>query len=239
MYYTDIKTYEMGAGQRVSTKDNRMPAIACLPLQANWFWETSHPTTPVKEPAKLVNDILKPLNNVDCNFILNVAPNRDGLFDDNALAALKEIGKLWKNEGPVAKLSKLDAPIVSSNIAKNQPASASWSDDSAIMDFANDDDFHSSWVSNPTVKNPWYEIDFKKDQALNTIVIAEEKPNISHYRLEYYLNGSWKPLFDGENANKIKVHRFDRVWAGKVRISVDKADHQVSIAEFQVYNERR
>ena len=239
MYYTDIKTYEMGAGQRVSTKDNRMPAIACLPLQANWFWETSHPTTPVKEPAKLVNDILKPLNNVDCNFILNVAPNRDGLFDDNALAALKEIGKLWKNEGPVAKLSKLDAPIISSNIAKNQPASASWSDDSAIMDFANDDDFHSSWVSNPTVKNPWYEIDFKKDQALNTVVIAEEKANISHYRLEYYLNGTWKPLFDGENANRIKVHRFDRVWAGKVRISIDKADHQVSIAEFQVYNERR
>ncbi|WPV00858.1 alpha-L-fucosidase [Mucilaginibacter sp. cycad4] len=239
MYYTDIKTYEMGAGQRVSTKDNRMPAIACLPLQSTWFWETKHPTAPVKEPAKLVNDILKPLNNVDCNFILNVAPNRDGLFDDNALAALKEIGKLWKNEGPVAKLSQLDAPIISSNIAKNQPASSSWSDDSAIMDFANDDDFHSSWVSNPTVKSPWYEIDFKKDQALNTIVIAEEKPNISHYRLEYYLNGSWKPLFDGENANKIKVHRFDRVWAGKVRISVDKADHQVSIAEFQVYNERR
>jgi alpha-L-fucosidase len=239
MYYTDIKTYEMGAGQRVSTKDNRMPAIACLPLQANWFWETSHPTTPVKEPAKLVNDILKPLNNVDCNFILNVAPNRDGLFDDNALAALKEIGKLWKNEGPVAKLSKLDAPIISSNIAKNQPASASWSDDSAIMDFANDDDFHSSWVSNSTVKNPWYEIDFKKDQALNTVVIAEEKANISHYRLEYCLNGSWKPLFDGENANRIKVHRFDRLWAGKVRISIDKADHQVSIAEFQVYNERR
>jgi alpha-L-fucosidase len=239
MYYTDIKTYEMGAGQRVSTKDNRMPAIACLPLQSTWFWETKHPAAQVKEPAKLVNDILKPLNNVDCNFILNVAPNRDGLFDDNALAALKEIGKLWKNEGPLAKLSQLDAPIISSNIAKNQPASSSWSDDSAIMDFANDDDFHSSWVSNPTVKNPWYEIDFKKDQALNTIVIAEEKPNISHYRLEYYLNGSWKPLFDGENANKIKVHRFDRVWAGKVRISIDKADHQVSIAEFQVYNERR
>lgn len=239
MYYTDIKTYEMGAGQRVSTKDNRMPAIACLPLQANWFWETSHPNTPVKDPAKLVNETLKPLNNVDCNFILNVAPNRDGVFDDNALAALKEIGKIWKNEGPVAKLSKLDAPIISSNLAKNQPASASWSDDSAIMDFANDDDFHSSWVSNPTVKAPWYEIDFKKEQGFNTIVIAEEHPNITNYKLEYNIDGLWKTLFEGENGNKIKVHRFDRVWAGKVRISIEKAAKQVSIAEFQVYNERR
>jgi alpha-L-fucosidase len=168
-----------------------------------------------------------------------VAPNRDGLFDDNALAALKEIGKLWKNEGPLAKLSKLDAPIISSNLAKNQPASASWSDDSAIMDFANDDDFHSSWVSNPTVKSPWYEIDFKKEQAINAVVIAEEKANITNYKLEYYLDGVWKPLFEGENGNRIKVHRFDRVWAGKVRISIEKSEKQASIAEFQVYNERR
>jgi alpha-L-fucosidase len=89
MYYTDIKTYEMGAGQRVSTQNNRMPALACLPLQYNWFWETNHPTDPVKDPVKLVNETLIPLNKVDCNFILNVAPNRDGLIDENALVALK------------------------------------------------------------------------------------------------------------------------------------------------------
>lgn len=239
MYYTDIKTYEMGAGQRVSTESNRMPALACLPLQQNWFWETSHPTTPVKDPAQLVKETLIPLNNADCNFILNVAPNRDGLMDDNALAALKEIGSIWDNKGPVAKLPVLDAPIISHNLAKNQPANASWSDDSAIMDFANDDDFGSSWVSNPMVKNPWYEIDFKSDQAVNAIVIAEDKPNISQYKLEYCLNGVWKPLFEGENNNRIKVHRFNRVWASKLRISVERSDHQVSIAEFEAYNERR
>src|ERR1700744_4643898 len=228
MYYTDIKTYEMGAGQRISKEHNTMPSLACLPINGTWFWKTDDPTTPVKDPAKLVNDYLIPLNNVDCNFILNVSPNRDGLIDDNALAALKTIGTLWKNDGPAPKLPPLEPPIISSNLAKNQPSNSSWSDDMNIMDFANDDDFTTSWISNPTVKDAWYEVDFDKVQGFNTIAIAEEKPNITNYKLEYCQNGVWKTIFDGENGKRIKIHRFNRVWGNKVLISVEKADHQVS-----------
>jgi alpha-L-fucosidase len=240
LYYSDIKTYEMGAGQRAPKNGIHLPALACLPLQQNWFWETSHPTTPVKDPAKIVNEDIIPLNNINCNFILNVAPNRDGLMDDNALEALKKIGTLWHNDGTKAKLPlAMDAPIISTNIAKRQPASASWSDDYAIMDFANDDDFGSSWLSNPSVKSPWYEIELNHDKEFNAIVIAEENPNIKTYSLEYCENGNWKPLFSGENAKKIKIHRFNKVLGNKVRIKIFTYDHQPSIAEFEVYNERR
>jgi len=239
LYYSDIKTYEMGAGQRIQKEGDLMPALACLPIQQNWFWKKSFPTTPVKDPAKLVNETLNPLNKVDCNFILNVAPNRDGLIDENALAALKTIGQLWHNEGPVTTLPPLDAPIISSNIAKKQPSSSSWSDDDNIMDLANDDDFTTSWVSNKTVDKPWYEIDFDREKAFNAISIAEEKSNITKYRLEYYSNSEWKPLFNGENSKAVKVNRFDRVWGSKVRIWIDQSDHQPSISEFGVYDERR
>ena len=240
LYYSDIKTYEMGAGQRIGNEHNRLPSIACLPLQQNWFWETSHPTTPVKDPVKLVNEMLIPLNKENCNFILNVAPNRDGLMDENALAALKKIGELWHNDGPLPKLPALDAPIISHNLAKNQPANSSWSDDSAIMDFANDDDFTTSWVSNPTItKGAWYEVDFKHLVTFNTIVVAEQKPNIKSYRLQVYQDGQWKQLFNGENTAAVKIHRFGKVSGIKVRITIQSADHQPSIAEFEVYNEKR
>jgi alpha-L-fucosidase len=239
LFYSDIKTYEMGAGQRISKESNTMPALACLPLNTAWFWKTNFPTTPVKDPVKLVNETLIPLNNVDCNFILNVAPNRDGLIDDNALVALKEIGKIWHNEGPLATLAAHDAPITASNIAKHQMANSSWSDDDNIMDFANDDDFGSSWISNKTVKNPWYEIDFDRQKAFNAIAITEEKPNISQYKLEYFSDGVWKPLFSGENNKRVKINRFERVWGSKVRMSIEKTDHQASIAEFGIYDEQR
>ena len=67
--------------------------------------KTSFPKDQLKDPNKLVNDNIIPLNNTFCNFILNVAPNRDGLIDENALQALKQIGKIWDNKGPVATLT--------------------------------------------------------------------------------------------------------------------------------------
>ncbi|MDB5004899.1 MAG: carbohydrate-binding protein [Mucilaginibacter sp.] len=239
LYYTDIKTYEMGAGQHMEKASNYMPSLACLPIQSSWFWKTDFPTTPVKDATKLVNDQLITLNDDRCNFILNVAPNRDGLFDDNALEGLKAIGKLWKNTGPVAALPDLDAPIISQNLAKNMPANSSWSDDMNISDFANDDSFRSSWTSSPTVKQPWLEISFKRETGFNTIVIAENRANINKYKLEYYVDGAWKTLLDGEIAKNVKVHRFNRLWANKVRIQILGYNRTPSISEFEVYNEQR
>jgi len=240
LFYTDIKSYEMGAGQHISKEKNQLPALSCLPLQASWFWKTSFPETPVKDPAGLVNQILVPLNNAYCNFILNVAPNRDGLIDDNALAALKEIGKLWKNDGPIAKLpASYDDPIISTNLAKCKPANASWSEDSWIMDFANDDDFHTSWISNKRVKNPWLEIDFGKVETFNMITIVMGREGLSKYRLEFKTDNAWKPLFTGTETGKVKIHRFDSKRGSGVRILMDEFSESPAIAEVGVYNERR
>nr|GFB22412.1 hypothetical protein [Tanacetum cinerariifolium] len=204
-----------------------------------WFWKTDFPTTPVRDPAKLVNETLSPLNDNSCNFILNVAPNRDGLIDDNALAGLKEIGKLWHNAGPTTALPPLAPPLIASNLAKNQAANSSWSDDMNIMDFANDDDYHTSWQSNKTVQQPWYEIDFKRERSFNTVVVAEQKANITGYALDYWDGVAWQSLFDGTNGSSIKLHRFNRVWGSKVRMRIKAYDHQPSIAEFQLFDERR
>ena len=240
LYYTDIKSYEMGAGQHIAKEANKLPALSCLPLQQSWFWKTSFPTTPVKDALKMVNDNIIPLNNAHCNFILNVAPNRDGLIDDNALAALKEIGKTWKNEGPTEKILPAPAPIISPNLAKFQPADGSWSDDMNIVDFANDDNFESTWISNSKVKEPWFEVEFKGEKAFNMVVIADKLPvTVKKYNLQYRLDGVWKTLFSGENTDRIKIHRFSRVYGDRIRIQIQDTGAVAEIAEFGVFNERR
>jgi alpha-L-fucosidase len=239
MFYTDIKSYEQGAGQHISKESNRLPALSCLPLNKNWFWKKTFPVDLVKDPKTLVNDNIIPFNKVFCNFILNVAPNREGLIDGNALVALQEIGKLWKNEGPVAALSASDAPVISSNLAKHRPAESSWSNDMDIMDFANDDNFRSAWNSNRAVKEPWFQVNFNMEQAFNMITIVEEKANITKYRIEYEVNGAWKVLLTGDNPGRVKFHRFNRVWGDKVRIRIDGSVTPPVIAEFGVYDERK
>jgi alpha-L-fucosidase len=241
LFYTDIKSYEQGAGQHISKESNRLPALSCLPVQDKWFWKESFPIKPVKSPKEMVEKNIIPLNNAYCNFILNVAPNRAGLIDDNALEALTEIGQLWKNAGPVAKIPPHDRPIISSNMAKHKPSESSWSDDLYIMDFANDDKFTSSWISHPLVKNPWLEITLgENEQAFNMVVITEKGGHhrITKYRIECFTHNEWKPVLTGSNPDRIKIHRFDKVWGSKIKLIIDEFSDTPSIAELGVYNER-
>lgn len=242
LFYTDIKSYEQGAGQHISKDSNSLPALSCLPINSAWFWKEDFPKTPVKDPVKLVNDNIIPFNKVYCNFILNAAPNRDGLIDDNAVAAFRRIGKLWKNEGALNNLPKNEAPIISSNIAKFKPANSSWSWDMQLMDFANDDNFKTGWESNPLVSKPWLEIELgNNEQPFNMITITEKNNNndIQSYKLEYLHNGKWQTIFSGTKSDVIKIHRFDKVWGNKVHISIEESKGSPTIAEFGVYNERR
>ena len=237
LFYSDIKTYEMGAGQKLSKETNRMPALACLPLQKSWFWKTAFPAEAVKDPAKLVKEVLIPLNDASCNFILNVAPNRDGRFDPNAIEALKTIGRLWKNPGTAMHPKATGAPVISTNLAKGQLAKSSWSDDSDIMDLGNDDDFTSSWVSNPQVDHPWYEIDFDREKTFNTVAVTQKTATIRSYRLEYFAAGSWVPLLKGNMEERVTIIRFPAVKAQKLRLWIDVASGAVAISEFGIYDE--
>lgn len=238
LFYTDIKSYEQGAGQKISTSENSLPALACLPLQQNWFWKESFPTDKMKPAEEMINQNVIPYNKAYCNFILNVAPNRDGLMDDNALEELRKMGKMWKNDGRVAELPECDAPITERNIAKNRPAESSWSYDYGIMDFANDDDFVSAWTSNPRVNTPWWSVDLGDGKTIDMVTITEEKGGVMReYTLEYRSGGAWKTLFSGEakTLSRVKIHRFAPVKADAVKVTVTRHDGTVKIAELGVY----
>ncbi|MGM9478162.1 alpha-L-fucosidase [Pedobacter sp. GSP4] len=240
LFYTDIKSYEQGAGQFISKEHNKLPALACLPLQANWFWKTSFPTTPVKNVPELVDKFIIPYNGAYCNFILNVAPNANGLIDDNALEALKEIGKRYQRAANPPKLGTYAAPVISSNIAKHIRSNSSWSDDMNIMDFANDDNFGSSWSSNPTVSAPWYELTFDKAAPCNMVVLTAGSNRKATYSLSYFANGKWNPIeAKNEGEKKVNIFRFGRTWCEKIKVTISGFDSPPAIAELGVYNERK
>jgi len=239
LFYGDIKSYEQNAGESMDRDGNRLASMACLPVNKQWFWKENYPSAPVKEVKTIVENNLIPLNRAYCNFILNVAPNRKGLIDDNALALLNEIGKQWKPEGNMPELEAPEAPIVSPNIAKFKPASSSWSWDTEISDFGNDDDFKTQWQSNIHIKEPWYAIDLLTERPFNLIVLTVPRKGIADYRLEYFSEGTWKDLPSGPNDKLVKIHRFAPVWGSRVRVRFLDNGVQPAISELGIYNERR
>lgn len=237
LFYTDIKSYEQGAGQHISTSSNQLPALACLPLQRTWFWKESMPTDQLKDVTFLVKDNIEPYGKAHCNFILNVAPNRDGLMDENALNALHHIGEVWKERNHYP-LRPSPAPIVQRNIAKHCPAESSWSYDYGIMDFANDDDFVKGWTSHPLVKEPWWMVNLKGKHTIDMVTITEETGgNIQAYRLELRQGKQWVTIYEDSvpDNNRVRIHRFPATKAEAVRIVILRHRGKVCLSEVGVY----
>lgn len=90
---TDIVYYEGPKGV-YPPGDNIFPSQMALTLTDGWFW---HPGA--DKQVKSLNYALDKLQRVVplyCNFMINIGPNRDGLFDDEVVARLKQIGEVWK-----------------------------------------------------------------------------------------------------------------------------------------------
>lgn len=239
LFYTDIKSYEQNAGQHISKDTNKLPALSCLPINASWFWKTTFPEAPVKSSREILDNNVNPLNRIGCNFILNVAPNREGLIDDNVVTVLSEVGRLWDDRAVgTPELRDYDAPIISTNLAKYCPCYSSWSDDMWIMDFANDDNFETAWRSNPSVRHPWFIVDLGKTTSFNAIVIADLDATFQDYVLYYEENGVWKPILTTPSDKNIKVHRFERIHGNKVKVEIKpNGSISPSIMEIGIYNE--
>ena len=147
LFYTDIKQYEQHAGQKIPP-NSAVPSQSGTTLQSDWFWKTSFPTAELASARSIVEEWLVPFNANHCNFILNVAPNRAGRFDDNAVARLAEIGQLWRNPGPAPKVAS-SLVITTPSLARDMPAWASSSADTVGPDEAVDEVANSHWAADP------------------------------------------------------------------------------------------
>lgn len=246
LFYSDIRCYEQGAGQKISAETNRLPAMSCYPLQRTWFWKESFPTDELKDVDRIVRENIIPYNEAYCTYILNAAPNKDGLIDENAVSAMKRIGSIWKNSGHIVDVPQAPEPITDINIAVGRPCDSSWSDDMNIMDFANDDNFGTCWVSSPAVKDPWWMVSLDRKTPVNMVVVTEkEAGSIKDFVIEYLDGGQWmqtpaiRQAQGPEVTGRVHIHRFPTVPAGAVRVRFKEWDGTLAIAEIGVFSPYR
>ena len=238
LFYSDIRCYEQGAGQKISAEVNRLPAMACYPLQRTWFWKEEFPEAPLKDVDAIVRDNIIPYNDAYCTYILNAAPNRDGLIDDNAVAAMARIGEIWKNTGHIVDVPEAPAPVTGINLAIGKPCDSSWSDDMFLMDFANDDDFHSRWISNPMVREPWWSVTLGKGVRLGSVVITETGDGrLEEFVIEKLVGDRWEaiPDIEGTVSGRVHILRFPPVRADGLRVRFLRWNGPLSIAEIGAY----
>lgn len=249
LFYSDVKQYEQNAGQMIPKETNLLPAQAGIPINKFWFWKEYFPTAPVVSAEDIVYKNLIPLNEAHCNFILNVAPNREGLIDDNAVKELKRVGQLWKHAGKAALLPELHLPIIADNIAKGRRMNSSWSFGKRTSDLASDDDFTTCWVGQEAQKEHYVEVTFDEPTEFNALCFVEgtdvlkypalSESRIASYDIRYFDGARWTPLPVTSNNQLVRLFRFTHsMKATKVRINLHDCQAGVGIAEFMIYNEK-
>ena len=242
LYYTDVKQYEQHAGQTIPA-GSEVPSQSATTLQSDWFWKLEYPRQELRSAKQIVEEWLIPFNARHCNLILNVAPNREGRFDQNAVDRLAEIGQLWRDRVPAPRLTPA-LQIISSNLASGRPSYASSSADTSGPDLANDDRPWTYWQCDDGQTSGWIEIDLGKPTSFNTIAVLEPtyvgdygtESRIASYRVQAWSGGKWNEALAGESTTMM-MYRVNQTSADRVRLSVRGRGKPPGIAEFGLYAE--
>lgn len=215
--------YEATHGQHCPY-DNVLPSQQGPTLQSAWFWNPGFEN----EPLKSATDVVKELNYVNaryCNFLLNCAPNRDGLMDDNVLKRLEEIGKLVRMGPPI---TAIPAPARPHRAVTATASSASAGNDAARVLDAN---LFTRWIPADTDKQPWIELDFGKPETFNALVCGEYAHNIRAFRVEAMVDGKWQEILKGGDIKSHFQASFPEVTARRYRLTLTDCNPSPWLAE--------
>lgn len=241
LYYTDIKQYEQHAGQTIPV-GSTVPSQSATTLQSEWFWKEDYPQQELRTADQVVNEWLIPFNERDCNLILNVAPNREGAFDQNAIGRLAEIGALWKGKGWVPRV-KPSLTITTRNLAYARPSFASSSADTSGPDLANDNNPGTFWIADMGQREAWIEVSLGSLVRFNTVAAIEptylqpygSDTRIGSIRVEALQSGAWTEIMSSRRPG---VYSIKETSAERVRLTVKgNGTKSAGVSEFGIYAE--
>ena len=97
---TDIAGYEYPWSKTLPPEGNSIPSEVCDKLQKGWFSSVplGEDSDPELDVDYIVSKMLIPLNANHSNYLLNCAPNDNGLLPESVVQILKEVGEAWETD---------------------------------------------------------------------------------------------------------------------------------------------
>lgn len=220
----------------------------CLSKQWNWFQKESvMETRDIDELEELFYRTMANNNTL----VINVPPDRRGLFRQNEINALMELrDRIGINiAGKKLKHKSLDTPI---SIGCNAKASSEWNTDEYGADKAFDGGLYRRWAS--TEPTGWLEVELEPGKTFERISIFEymdevtasdgfsrKRANrITGYTIDAYNDGAWETIYKStEPMGDCKVINFATPQkAEKVRLNITSATAPPSIYEMSIYENK-
>ncbi len=228
--FTQVVHYEATHGQH-SPYDNTIPSQQGPTIQPAWFWERGYEELDLKPLSEILSE-LDFCNSHCVNYLLNAAPNRDGLMDQNVVDRLREVGEAWEKPAPMSALPAVTAP--------HHNVVVTPSSEFELAANVLDANLFSYWQADDDDRAPTITLDFGRPETFNKILCgeAERCNDVQEFRVEALVEYECVKIAQGEGLGYHWERRFDDVTARKYRLTFSKFNRTPRIAEitFVKYN---
>lgn len=194
-------------------------------MVGHWFWDGTQP----RDLATLLNYYYTSVGR-NSMLLLNVAPDKRGLFSDDTVKRLHEF------HDALQKIFGTDFAAGKTAVASNVRG-----DDSAFAaDKALDGDKSTYWATDDGVTNATLEVDLGGEQEFNVVRMEEMialGQRVAEYKIEAWdeVAKDWKQLNHGFTIGYRKLDRFPKVKSSKVRLTILQARACPTIKSFGVH----
>jgi alpha-L-fucosidase len=195
-------------------------------IRRGWFFHTTDDET-VKTPSQLVDLYYRSVGR-NAVFLLNLPPNRDGLFADKDVASLKKfkeiLDKTFK-ENLVAN-AKVTASNQYSGDAKFSPGNIT------------DNDANSYWAAAKDTRQASLEMAIDSTKKFDRILLQEPirlGQRIASFDIQLLLPGGWQTIASGTSIGFKRLLRITPIAGSKIRINIRDANNTPALSNFGLY----
>jgi alpha-L-fucosidase len=195
-------------------------------IRPGWFYHEKEDDR-VKDTQQLLDVYYKSVGRNGV-LLLNIPPDKRGLFHENDIRALQEFRSIL-DETLATNLTlgkKVDASIQKKRHPKFSPSN--------IVD----EDLDSYWAGDENIRVATLEIDLGKPMLFDRILIQEPirfGQRISEFEIKGLVNGEWIRLAKGTTIGYKRIFRIPPVLAEKVEILITKSNNTPAISNFGLY----
>jgi alpha-L-fucosidase len=161
-------------------------------------------------------------------FLLNIPPNRDGLFPQRDSKVLREIGQILRQS-------------FKTNLTEGATATASASRGTGFeADNALDGDTTTCWMPPDWTTQAELVIKLDREQTFNRVMFQEQirdfGQRIAKFVVDARVDGQWRQIAEGQTVGYKRICRTSNVTTDKVRIRILDSRVCPTISNFAIYH---
>lgn len=203
-----------------------IPAEVDVSIRPGWFYHANEDSM-VKTPEKLFEIYLTSVGR-GSTLLLNVPPDRRGLFHENDVKALQGFKAMFNKE--FAKNIALKASVKASNTrAKSKQFAAA---------NITDGNKETYWATDDQVTTASVEIGLAKPSLVKYILLQEYiklGQRVKSFRVEVWKDGAWQKVADATTIGYKRILKIDAVETTKVKISITDSKACPVISNIELY----